>query len=272
VRPEGLDGIDEQMNKSPSSDLRELIIKIALMQQPKHQSESSLQQNSVLKAVGQQLGRPHDREFEQTILTEWHDLFRTGYFSWGYDLSNPGPPFFHFTERGRRAVERFGRDPGNPSGYVRYLNEVATLNGIAHSYVAEGLDCFVGGLYKAAAVMIGAAAESLVLELRDVARKRLSNTGQQESRGLADFRVKTVFDTLNRLLDIKKVEFGRELREEFDAFWPAFAHHIRVTRNDAGHPTSVDPVTEEAVHASFLIFPDLARLQNKLATWASTSL
>jgi len=226
----------------------------------------------VLAAVAKQCGQPRNRDFDQIILTEWHDLFRTGYFAWGHDLQNPNPPFFHFTERGRRAIERFGRDPGNPSGYLRYLTAVATLNRITHSYLLEGLDRFVAGLHKAAAVMIGASAESLVLDLRDVASERLTETHQSEPHGRADLRIKTVSYTLNRIPDAKKAQLSTELREDFDASWSAFAHHIRVTRNDAGHPASVDSVAEQAVHASFLIFADLARLQNKLAQWTSTTL
>lgn len=34
-------------------------------------------------------------EQEQVVLDCWHDLFRDGKINWGYDLSNPGFPFFH---------------------------------------------------------------------------------------------------------------------------------------------------------------------------------
>jgi hypothetical protein len=37
-------------------------------------------------------------------------------FRVGVNLSNPNPPFFHFTERGRRALERLSRDPEIPPG------------------------------------------------------------------------------------------------------------------------------------------------------------
>jgi hypothetical protein len=40
-----------------------------------------------------------------------------------------------------------------------------------------------------------------------------------------------------------------------------------MTRNDAGHPKSVQPVAEEAVHASLLIFPLFAALIGDLAKW-----
>jgi hypothetical protein len=65
--------------------------------------------------------------------------------------------------------------------------------------------------------------------------------------------VKTVLDALYDLLDARKGSFPKKLREEFDAYWLAFAQQIRTGRNDAGHPSSVDPVTEEGVHASYLV-------------------
>jgi hypothetical protein len=41
------------------------------------------------------------------------------------------------------------------------------LNAVAKSYIIEALECYVAGLFKAAAVMVGCAAEALVLEVRD---------------------------------------------------------------------------------------------------------
>jgi hypothetical protein len=64
----------------------------------------------------------------------------------------------------------------------------------------------------------------------------------------------------------------RELRESFEAYWSAFAQEIRAVRNDAGHPTSVDPVTSDTVHASLLVFPELARLASGLSRWVADEL
>ena len=40
---------------------------------------------------------------------------------------------------------------------------------------------------------------------------------------------------------------------------------IRMTRNDAGHPSSVDPITREAIHGALLTFPEQARLSFDLS-------
>jgi hypothetical protein len=69
-----------------------------------------------------------------------------------------------------------------------------------------------------------------------------------------------------------KVQMKRELRESFEAYWSAFAQEIRAVRNDAGHPTSVDPVTSDTVHASLLVFPELARLASGLSRWVADEL
>ena len=71
----------------------------------------SLQQGQILNAVGRQLGASQDQSLEEAILTQWHDLFRTGLLAWGLNLSNPDPPFFHLTQRGRQALASLARDP-----------------------------------------------------------------------------------------------------------------------------------------------------------------
>jgi hypothetical protein len=233
--------------------------------------DGSLQLNTLFGAVVDSMGGRPSADVQQEILTQWHELLRTGYFAWGLNLDNPNPPFFHFTDRGRRAIERLSRDPANPAGYVAHLQSVAKLNPISDSYIREGLACFEAGLHKAAAVMVGAASESLVLELRDILLNRLVELGKAEPKGLSDWRVKTVLDSLYVFLDGKKATFKRELKEEFEAYFLAFAQQIRASRNDAGHPSSVDPVTEEGVHASFLIFTELARLSNALGEWIARS-
>ena len=40
-----------------------------------------------------------DEAGQQQLLTCWHDLFREGVLCWGFNLSNPGPPFVHVARR-----------------------------------------------------------------------------------------------------------------------------------------------------------------------------
>lgn len=250
-------------------DIRAVILQVIQDQHPKGSTDASLQQDSVLKETNRRLGIAYDLTKEQAILTTWHDLFRTGYLAWGLNITNPNSPWFHLTESGRRTLASLSRDPGNPTGYLRHLASIAKLNPIAHSYLTEALECYVAGLHKATAVMVGGATESIILELRDSTVEKLASLGKSIPKNVNDWRVKTVSDALHNFLDGQKAQFGPELRDEFEAYWAAFAQQIRAVRNDAGHPTSVDPVTPDSVHASLLIFPEITKLADKLKTWVT---
>jgi hypothetical protein len=260
------------MTQPVRPSIREVLLAEIKAQEPTGYSGPTLQQTSVLNAVARTLGANQNLDLEQAILTQWGELFRTGLLAWGLNLSNPNAPFFHLTERGRQALQNVTRDPSNPAGYLRHLASVAILEPVAMSYLAEGLECYVAGLFKAAAVMVGAAAESVILDLRNVAVQKLTLLGKSVPRDMEDWRIKTVSDALRSFFEAPAAQFTRELREPFEAYWSAFAHQIRTTRNDAGHPMSVDPVTPDTVHASLLVFPELARLANSLSRWVSDDL
>ena len=179
-------------------------------------------------------------------------------------------PFFHLTDVGRRALENATRDPSNPAGYLKHLESRATINPVARSYLVEGLNCYVAGLYKAAGVMVGVAAEAVILELRDLVVGQLTSQRKPIAKELRDWKVRTVTTALAKEFDSRlNPKSQQALRERYDMYWAAFAGQIRTVRNDAGHPTSIDPVTSDTVHASLLIFPELAGLASSLQNWVS---
>ncbi|MBA4192161.1 MAG: hypothetical protein C0467_29650 [Planctomycetaceae bacterium] len=57
------------------------------------------QQSTVLAEVATQVpDAQRNLRAQQLILTCWHDLFRLGQLSWGYNIDNPDAPFFHVPE------------------------------------------------------------------------------------------------------------------------------------------------------------------------------
>jgi hypothetical protein len=264
------------MSQPLGPTIREVLLTEIIAQDPTQGRSGSqnLQQSSVLDAVAMRLNiRGHHPDLEMAVLTQWDDLFRTGLLAWGLNLANPNPPFFHLTERGRKALASITRDPSNPAGYIRHLDSLgATIDPIAMSYLSEGLDCYVDGLFKASAVMVGCAAESVILSLRDTTVAKLTSLGKPAPSNLNDWKIKAVSDALRAFFDRYSGSFDRKLREPFEAYWAAFAQQIRAVRNDAGHPISVDPVTPDTVHASLLIFPELAKLASSLSEWVNNNL
>ena len=260
------------MTQPLTSNIREVLLAEIKRQEPTGPSGQTLQQKGVLEAAARKFGANQNQDLEQAILTQWGELFRTGLLAWGLNITNPNSPFFHLTERGRKALQEVTRDPSNPAGYLRHLASIATIEPVAMSYLTEGLECYVAGLFKASAVMVGAAAESIILGLRDVTLEKLKLLNRPVPKGIEDWRIKTVSDTLHRVFEDHSAQFTRELREPFEAYWSAFSQQIRATRNDAGHPVSVDPVTPDTVHASLLVFPEIARLAKSLSRWVDADL
>lgn len=205
----------------------------------------------------------------QVILTCWSDLFRNGVLAWGLDVANPDPPHFHMTQRGRQALKHLSRDPSNPDGYLAYLESHITLDPVARSYLEEALNTYNTSCFKASAVMVGAAAERLVLQLSEAVVSRMTALGWHVAPALKDWKVKAVRDALAKEFEKRKADMPKELFESFTAYWTGLGEQMRKVRNDAGHPESIAPVSPESVHASLLIFPELAKLVHDLGDWVN---
>lgn len=257
------------MNTERNKEIRQILLQIIDEQNPSDPEMSNLQQNGIISEASRRLGISRNIHEEQELLSEWYELFRTGYMSWGHNVPNPNPPFCHVTRKGKIALERISRDPSNPQGYENYLASKASLNDVASSYLNEALDCYNSGSYKAAAVMIGAASESVILELRNEVVKSIRSNNGSPPQNIEDWKIKSVINALQSFFDSKKKEFSIELREAYEAYWAAFMQQIRAVRNDAGHPSSINPISEDSVHASFLIFPELASVAQSLKNWVA---
>lgn len=57
------------------------------------------QEGPVLAEATDRLRIGNNLDAQQDLLTVWHDLFRERILSWGYNIDNPGPPFFHIPRR-----------------------------------------------------------------------------------------------------------------------------------------------------------------------------
>lgn len=236
-------------------------------------SHTSLQSGSILREVEKRIRQANPTisiEMEEAILTQWHALFQTGYLAWGVNLCNPDPPHFHVMERGRVLLENLSRDPGNPDGYLKHLQQISKLNDISQSYIGESIQCYVAGLYKASAVMVGVAAEAIALELSHIVIKRFEKKSRQPPKGFTSWKIKEILKALKSYFEQEKNQFETKLREEYEAYWEAFSQQIRFVRNDGGHPVNINPISENSVHAALLIFPELVMLTEKLKEWLLT--
>jgi len=80
------------------TDLRDLVLDVA--RQSLERGPGWAHQRAVLVEVANQVpGARTDQRIQQNILTWWHDLFRLGQLSWGYNIDNPDAPFYHIPEQ-----------------------------------------------------------------------------------------------------------------------------------------------------------------------------
>jgi hypothetical protein len=167
------------------TDIRAMVLEVVDELSRKYDNRQS---GRVLQEASRRLFR-RDRSVEQALLIVFYDLFRTGYLSWGCDLPNPNPPFFHVTDLGRQALALRSRDPANPDGYLAHLRDRTAIGPVTDSYVTDALNTFNAACFKATAVMVGAAAESLVLDGKLRSVREMGNCGKLWKLGSENFFV-----------------------------------------------------------------------------------
>src|SRR5262245_3589410 len=202
---------------------------LQVVEELSRQHPTNLQSKAVLMEASQRLNLRQVRAIEeqQALLTFFYDLFRTGYLSWGCDVLNDAPPFCHVTALGRQALAHHSRDPANPDGYLAYLAAKAPMSPVTASYVSEALQTFNAACFKATAVMIGAAAESVILEVRDTLTARLKVLGRSGSQDLAQSLIKRVLTGIKNEIVRQKGTMPDELFERFESHWSSFSQQIR---------------------------------------------
>jgi len=208
-------------------------------------------------------------ELRTNILNYWNSLLRCGVIGFGTP-NHWATDTFHLTKTGQKTLEQLGRDPINPDGYMAHIKACGTLDAVSESYVKEALHTYQTGCYKATAVMVGIAAEGMILHLRDILVDRFRVARKSVPSHLAEWRIKTVCDAIERLLVANQSHMPTGLSSEFDIYWSGFTSHIRAIRNKSGHPNSVDPVTAELVHSAMLSFPDFTKLVKAIEKWATS--
>lgn len=169
------------------------------------------------------------------------------------------------------ALAHLSGDPINKDGYLARIGSLQTRNPVAWSYIAEAVETYAAGCFKATAVMLGAASEVQVLELRDEMVTRMSAMGAVVPKGLQDWRVKIVRDNVTRELEARQAALPQRTREIFQGLWIPVTDTMRIVRNDAGHPSSFESVEQADVHAGLLLFPRLVEIVSEIKAWVGTS-
>ncbi|MBI4914303.1 MAG: hypothetical protein HY825_00510 [Acidobacteria bacterium] len=164
---------------------------------------------------------------------------------------------WRITDRGRRCAGGDAPNPDDPGAYLARLKKgAAGFAGPVEFYTTEALRAYNGGCFAASTVMIGVAAEAgfqvtaeaFVYWLEEPERDKF-----ERILGNARGTYATKFARFRELVDQRQKQLDASLRDGLDAVLHSVGDFLRISRNEAGHPTGKVVEREEA-HTYLVMF------------------
>jgi hypothetical protein len=163
-------------------------------------------------------------------------------------------PWVSLTEYGERYVKDQRANPHDRSEYLKRVRAVAEVDEVEGRYVLQALDAYAHNLPDAAAVMIGAASEHLlILTLSDVASN--DATASAAIQGALAGPALAMHRLAREYFLERRAKLPRDLAETLETTFLGIASVIRVARNDAGHP-ALPSVDRERCFVLLQLYPD----------------
>lgn len=170
---------------------------------------------------------------------------------------------------GRQAISGGSWEPRDPEGYLRRLRRaVPDLDPIVDRYVDEALRAFNARCFLAASVMLGVASERAFLQLAETVAVALDLDASKLAAALANPRASqhSRFIELRKVLEPRRSQLPHDLADNLTL--DAVSDLLRITRNEAGHPTG-SSVDEDTARTHLLIaggyLKKMAELQRHFA-------
>ncbi len=221
-------------------------------------------------------GREYLKRGDETILMEaiW-GLIIQGVLVPGKDDNNPNFPFVRLTDYGRKCIEADRLLPHDPDGFlVQFQREVPSADPVIVEYLTESLQCFLRGLNRAAAVMLGGASEKVVLLMFDALGSAISVQTRKKKYDLEMDKATSIFkkyEVFERRFAPVLPTLPKELRDNLDSLVRGVFDLIRSSRNDAGHPSSGILIDRDTVYSHLRLFVPYCKRIYALIDWFSTN-
>jgi hypothetical protein len=142
---------------------------------------------------------------------------------------------------GIQAISGGTWEPRDPEGYLKRLRRHSPkIDPVAIRYLSEALSAFNARCYLATSVMLGVASESVVDGLARAVLDRRGDAAKRLRRALENPRASQLsrFTEMRKQLEPIRSELPEGLADTVTL--DAVADLLRVTRNEAGHPTGAD--------------------------------
>lgn len=191
----------------------------------------------------------------------------------GFNASNPDWPHLSLTDYGETIRQQSAPTPADPEGFLNRLGPFVANDPIIKMYVSEAVAALNRHVFLAAAVMLGVAAEALMLALADEIRTSFGNpkAGQEwYDRKIASRLALRQHEAISRRLDTVLQIMPGQLAEKLDTHLRGIQSLIRQHRNEAGHPTGARKDRDEVLPL-FYLFVGQTKFISDLIEWLKTS-
>ncbi|MDP2675974.1 MAG: hypothetical protein Q8Q00_13915 [Dehalococcoidia bacterium] len=160
----------------------------------------------------------------------------------------------------------------DPIGYIALVEAIPGVDDLTVEYLAEATEAHRRFLDRSSAVMLGGAAENMLLTLATSLRDVCNRLAISPRPGLADWRISrvrnAVVETVRDAAFAQALEQAlpgtnplteeeRRILRELESTTAILAQFYADTRNDAGHPKPVKPA-RAVLYAYLKVFPEYA--------------
>ncbi len=184
---------------------------------------------------------PENRATHRQIMEAVWSLIAQGLAYIDYSQPTAENWSLHLTEAGRAAASDEEVTPDDPGGYLhRLIVEIPEMTPLVRGYAEEALLAYNARLYRASAVMLGVASEAAVLEVALALARVMDDTEAKPYLETINARKQNFvakFEAFSQKLRSKRNLLPEELADGLDLTLNAVTDLLRVSRNDAGHPT-----------------------------------
>lgn len=224
---------------------------------------------NVLQMAGEEFAGPNRTTIEDQVREVVWELTFQGIVVPGVDSgSQAGFPWFKITDWGKHSLERGEYLPYDATLFIERLhNELPLVDKSILLYITEALKCFRFGAFIASAMMVGVAAEQMILLLKAAVSISL-NSAEKKQKFEADARdtIKRIQNAIWKRLEPVREQMPDRLREAIGVELNAIFEIVRRTRNEAGHPTGRNIERHEA-EALLLLFPTHLKTVYDVIEW-----
>ena len=174
------------------------------------------------------------------------------------DFSQSAPENWEWclTEEGVASAKDEQFNPDDPEMYLARLeSDVPGVSDLVLRYASEAVRSYTHECYLASAVMLGVASEAAFLEMAQACVKWLGSEGDKLQKALDDPRHPYVakFDEFRKRIEPQKTVLPPELVNGMSLTFDSVLDLLRISRNEAGHPTGKD-VSREDQYISLQMF------------------